>query len=498
MSQHRKGKWGKDTLSEQSIITGNINSSDGNRVQAFDRDLPSLERRVESGPQLLGEAITDAEGRFQITYTLEQFRTGEGIAQFRGLREQNADLSFRVFDRTGQELTIRSIAVNALHRTFGPDQIIFNAPTPLEGVSILVDAPQAAGDSEYEHLMALIAPVVADLPLTQLTNEDVGFLINELGLEPQPEPQRIEWLRRSALLAAETESPIEAFYGWGRKNVPAAFDELAGVALANLSSVSEKLLSLTNEERQRTLQEAIAEKIIPAGLRDRFTEIEDEVERLRVERGVDTARRFVGRLVDTATDAPLAGLSVHGFDLDAGAEPKSLGQDVTNHEGLFSMRYVVPGADHDAPPRRLRLEIILDPQAGTRHTTEVQTGADNEALEIRVPLSPPEDQADHRIDQLASTLQIDLSQELRSFLTDKHIATLADIRRAGGLGRLDGLPPAADEQTVRLLDAHADLSRISPDLQANVRLIEKRYDSVLAVARSPRSDFVSGSARTPH
>ena len=47
-------------MSDQYTITGAINSADdadraGMRVQAFDRDLPSLERRAESAPQKGGE-----------------------------------------------------------------------------------------------------------------------------------------------------------------------------------------------------------------------------------------------------------------------------------------------------------------------------------------------------------------------------------------------------------------------------------------------------------
>ena len=55
------------------------------------------------------EVIADAEGRFQFTYTLEQFSNGEGISTFRRSREKNADLSFCVFESTGQELSIRCI-----------------------------------------------------------------------------------------------------------------------------------------------------------------------------------------------------------------------------------------------------------------------------------------------------------------------------------------------------------------------------------------------------
>lgn len=200
-------------IPEQYSITGSIIPPEGSdragiKVQAFDRDLPSLERRSGSAPQMLGEAIADSDGRFQITYTIEQFQGGEGNSTFRWGQEKNADLSFRVFDSTGQELNIKRI--EALDNEYRSDQIIFNAPTLMDPVSIFVDAPQASGDSEYERLIALIAPVLEDLPLVELSDEDVSFLSNELGLDQKPctllitcdntnrAQQYLEWLRRCA------------------------------------------------------------------------------------------------------------------------------------------------------------------------------------------------------------------------------------------------------------------------------------------------------------
>ncbi len=52
-------------MPEQYIIIGTITSTEdfdvaGIEVQAFDRDLPSLERRTGSAPQMLGEVTMDA------------------------------------------------------------------------------------------------------------------------------------------------------------------------------------------------------------------------------------------------------------------------------------------------------------------------------------------------------------------------------------------------------------------------------------------------------
>src|SRR5262249_890469 len=106
----------------------------GLRVRAYDRDLPSRERRGGAGPQLLGEGIADAEGRFAIEFDAARYEDGEAelaaeLAQRRG-SGHSPDLSFRVFDRGGRELVLRR--VTAQGREAGPEQILFNAVSPLE------------------------------------------------------------------------------------------------------------------------------------------------------------------------------------------------------------------------------------------------------------------------------------------------------------------------------------------------------------------------------
>ena len=474
-------------MAQQYLINGTITPPEGGdradlRVQAFDRDLPSLER-LQSTPQLLGDAITDAEGRFSITFTLERFTSGDSVGLLRRSATKNADISFRVFDGNGHELDIRNI--RALGRDFRGNQIIFNAPTDL-GVEIIVTTP-AAGDSEYEKLRALVGPVIGGISLALLTEEDIAFLAAELGIEQQPEAQRIEWLRRSALLAAQTNLQIEAFYGWGRKNLPAAFAELVAGELNRLPDIRKKLLSQPIAALVSTLQEAIAEKIIPANFP--LNEITSEIERLQVEDGSVSARRFVGRLVAENSGEPLIGLAVDGFDLSVNGEPKSLGRNVSDDSGVVAFIYVTPKGG-DQPPRKLRLDVILDPQRNTKQTIEVQSGSDQEIVEIKVPV-PASDQPTPPLTELVDTLQLDLPEELRSFLNDQNIVSLADIRRSGGLQHLSGIPVPGDNPTVKLLEAHADLSRLSPDPSVNAQLIEKNYDSVMAVAKAPRSEFVN-------
>ena len=479
-------------MPEQYIITGIINADAveraGVRVQAFDRDLPSLERRTGLAPQMLGEAIVDAEGRFQFAYTLGQFQDGEGISQFRRLREKKADICFRVFDRGGQELHIRLI--EALNRGFGPDQIIFNAPTPLE-VNISVDAPPESGTSEYELLIALLAPVVEDLPLSELSDEDLSFLSNELGLEQQRGvQQRIEWLKRCALLAAETDLPVEAFYGWGREGVPAQLEELAVVPLKDLPAVLEKLAGFRDEKLREALLAAVAENIIPVNFRLRV----DEIIRQLIRRD-QTAHKVPARLTDAETKAALAGYTVTTFE--AGAAGESRGLDITDDEGQFSFVFYAPAVvPPGAPPREFRLEVLSPdgeklPEDG--RVSVVPGRPETEILPALVKIPRPE--IIEQQEQLKSVL-VGAPPELLSFLSNgQNIRTLADIRRKGGLSHLAGLPAAADPALIRRLESLADLDRISPDAGVSNALMSREFDGVLAVSNTPLSEFVGKVTR---
>src|SRR6185369_1431138 len=297
-------------MAEQFTITGVVlpaNGADrtGMKVQAFDRDMPSVERRTGAAPELLGDAITDAQGGFKIAYTLAQFKTGDGTSLFQRQGDKNADLSFRVFSQTGQELSITSIQGN---RDAGPDQIIFNAPIQLS-VNIFVNPPQAA-TSEFERLLNLITPIIEEVPLSQLTDEDIRFILSDLDAGQQGQiPQRVEWLRRCALLAQDTNLPVEAFYGWGRKDLPASLAELSAVPLKDLPPVLEKLSGLSEGQLRESLIAAIAREIIPTSFRDSV----DQMVRLLVRRN-KVAREVIAQLLDSDTKSPLAGFMVTTFD----------------------------------------------------------------------------------------------------------------------------------------------------------------------------------------
>jgi len=427
---------------------------------------------------MLGEVATDAEGRFRIIYTLEQFQSGEGQSTVRVSTGKRADLSFRVFDQNGTEIAIKGI--EALHREYRPDQIIFNVPTPVD-VTIFLDAPrESTSTSEYEQLNRQLAPVIQDVPLAELSDEDAAFLGNELALEQQRDvQQRIEWLRRCALLAQETNLPIEAFYGWGRKDVPAQFSELAALPVKDLPSVLEKLSNLSDQNLTAVLLAAIEAKIVPPRLRERASVIISPIRRRAQKEYVLRLR-----LERAPSGETLAGFTVTTFDAEA--NNRDLGTDVTDALGEFAVAYFAANEAH-AVERGLRFRV-RGPGIGDPIEVRKRIRPDVDAP-VGIRISFPDAQPTLR--RLGGNSRIGLPDAILETLEKKHgIQSLADIRRIGGLGRIQELR-AHDSAAALRLDALADLDRLSGDLNETSALLDRRYDSVVAIASASRKEFVA-------
>jgi hypothetical protein len=291
---------------DKNMITGVVASDHGVelaglKVQAFDRDLPSLERRV-SGPQLLAEATTDRKGRFQIEYDIERFSRGDAPSPRGRWRTLKADVTFRIFDAANREMRVTSVTGG--DRDLGPNEVAFNVPAAVE-VTIVVEAVPPAEESEYERLLALLAPVLEDLSRADVLDDDVAFLFHELQLDQQPETrQRIEWLRRCAVLAAQSGLSEDTFYGWGRKGLPEALDSLAARPLPSVSSILIELLDWTDEALDEALRAASVEQIIPSRPRAGFVDVRARLKTRRSSRPACRIRAVHGSAAGCWMDAP--------------------------------------------------------------------------------------------------------------------------------------------------------------------------------------------------
>ena len=183
-------------------------------VKAFDKDM-----RQE---QLLGVANTDQKGHYEITYSRDRFRRAE---------KKSADLIVRVYDPKAADLIL------------GESKRIFNAQ-PVEVVNLAVTQTF----SEYEQYMATIGPVRENIPVSELSKEDIVFLSSETGIEIQ----RIEFLVTAARLSKQTELPPEVFYGLFRQGKPTILSDL---------------LERDSTDLRDALESALDDRIIPSRLR---------------------------------------------------------------------------------------------------------------------------------------------------------------------------------------------------------------------------------------
>jgi hypothetical protein len=96
--------------------------------------------------------------------------------------------------------------------------------------------------------------------------------------------------------------------------------------------------------------------------------------------------------------------------------------------------------------------------------------------------------------KLVEISEVAMPADLVAFLDDKRIRTLSDIRRAGGIRHLAGLPVRPDDPAVRILEAHANLSILPTDVQTNVQFIARGYTSPVAIASRTPAEFITSVA----
>ncbi len=138
--------------------------------------------------------------------------------------------------------------------------------------------------------------------------------------------------------------------------------------------------------------------------------------------------------------------------------------------------------------RRTVLTVAVLRDDGTEITlTEpavVNWPPEGERVEVELAVElPPEERPPVRIEDMSGVLARPVPDALLNRLRDRRIRTLADIRAAGGLSRLDGLTEA-QERAARTLEAHARLDVVSTDGALNARLVEAGVGSVTALARA--------------
>lgn len=231
-----------------------------------------------------------------------------------------------------------------------------------------------------------------------------------------------------------------------------------------------------------------------------------ELGKIEVSIGPSTvAHRLVGRLLEEESGRPLAGLGVHVLDLDAEPDHRDRGYAFSNSAGFFISSYETAESteeDEPAGERSLRFEVS-NRKGAEIYTVEIsiQVGQ-KEAVEIRVPAGAIEPDFIRDIVKIEDLIGPNLIQppaELQQFLADNEIETLGNILIKGGIRHVAGLP-TPDHPAVSMLEGHAVLSLVRPDLpDTNPTQVHRTvlhplvlagYGSVSRIANTSRTRFV--------
>ncbi|MNK08289.1 hypothetical protein D3C87_262190 [compost metagenome] len=78
--------------------------------------------------------------------------------------------------------------------------------------------------------------------------------------------------------------------------------------------------------------------------------------------------------------------------------------------------------------------------------------------------------------------------DLVNFLNTEGLGTLDDLKKAGPIRFIDGLP-TAKESELTLLQAHTDLYTVNPEINKNQSIIDLGFDNLYKIAQTPKDEF---------
>jgi len=232
----------------------------GLTVRALDRDMR------EEWSQALGESPSDGHGRYEIIYNETQVRRAE---------KERADLVVRASDAQGVVLAESDIVFNAR-----PDQTI----------DLTVAAARArtiAGTSEFERNVRELTPLIKDVPLSELTDDDLLFLGRETGLSAE----HLRYVRLDASWGSTHGVSPAVFYGLLRQGLPSTY---------------RRLLSQKPRPIRAALEASIGANIVPTALGADLDRILERLAELAVQSAFEAddtvAAAPLGVLLRTAPD----------------------------------------------------------------------------------------------------------------------------------------------------------------------------------------------------
>jgi peptidoglycan hydrolase-like protein with peptidoglycan-binding domain len=186
----------RSRMIQGTIAVSGVGPSAGIRVVAVDRDLRS--------ETVLGEAVSGVDGRYEIAYTVEQFRRAEKGGAGTG----RADLVIRAMRGDDGAPAATS-------------PVLFNAGL-VETIDLVVSVTDD-GASEFDRYLAEIVPALDGATLLDLTDDEVDFVVGETGIVREHLVALVAAVRQEgASTGPDGRSGIHlaTLYGWFRKGLP--------------------------------------------------------------------------------------------------------------------------------------------------------------------------------------------------------------------------------------------------------------------------------------
>lgn len=205
---------------------------------------------------------------------------------------------------------------------------------------------------------------------------------------------------------------------------------------------------------------------------------------------------IAGRVLERETQRAVEGLRVEAWERNE-ADSGLLGSAVTNAQGAFRIEVGNPSSQ-ELPSdwqqktyfKVFRGEELLRREEDSSDRDE--RGNPGVVLTVHISESEAGIRADTTpVSELVALSRVEPPATLLPFLQEQGIRTLADIRNAGGIGHLAGLPVPADDPAVKALEAHANLSVLPVEAGVNERLIAAGYTDLNTIAWTSPGEFFS-------
>jgi len=229
-------------------------------VQAYDRDMRSQE--------LLGEAITDKNGEYQITWS---------NSQLSGREKKTADLSLEVYTREKKTLL------------YAPDldSVRFNA-SEREEINITIETTIQPEVVEYDFILKEVGFLADKVAVTDLQENKEHRDITFLSKEAEIPAEKIEHLVAAQRLQAESEIDAAFFYALLRKNTLLKNDFVKSFHARLTIDIDTEILPLLYDAAltdvktiQKDIASAVKEMIVPARAAREWKKNAEQLQRYR-------------------------------------------------------------------------------------------------------------------------------------------------------------------------------------------------------------------------